>query len=105
MNVLQVLRLARKALDTARTYKVVNPPESVTVREMALWLEERIRPLNRMPDARRLLESQPDSDHRSALFLAMLEMAKQGRIGLDQKECFGRISLTCLSQCETISTL
>ena len=98
VNVLQVLRLARKALDAARTYRVVNPPESVTVREMVLWLEDRIRPLQGIPDARPLLESQPDTDHRSALFLAILELAKLSWIALDQEECFGPISLTRLSQ-------
>jgi segregation and condensation protein A len=93
VNVLHVLRLARKALDVARTYKAVNPGESVTISEMVLWLEARILPLKAMPDARPLLEGWPDSDHRSTLFLAMLELAKQARIDLDQKECFGPISL------------
>jgi segregation and condensation protein A len=101
VNVLQVLRLARKALEAARTYKAVTPPESVTVREMVLWLEERIRPNNSMPDARSLLENQPDTDHRSALFLAMLELAKQARIGLGQQECFGPILLTRLGPLKT----
>jgi segregation and condensation protein A len=98
VNVLQVLRLARKALDAARTYRVVNPPESVTVGEMVLWPVDRIRPLEGIPDARPLLESQPDTDHRSALFLAILELTKQAWIGLDQEDCFGSISLTRLSQ-------
>jgi segregation and condensation protein A len=102
VNVLQVLRLARKALDAARTYRVVNPPESVTVREMILWLEERIRPVESIPDARRLLENQPDPDHRLALFLAMLELAKQAQIDLDQQECFGPFSLTRLRQLDTV---
>ena len=98
VNVLQVLRLARKALDAARTYKVVDPPESVTVREMVLWLEDRIRALEDIPDARPLLEGQPDTDHRSALFLAILELTKQASITLHQEECFGPISLTRLRQ-------
>ena len=102
VNVLQVLRLARKALEAARTYRVVSPPGSVTVREMILWLEERIRLLEGMPDARPLLESQPDADHRSALFLGMLELARQTRIGLDQQECFGPILLTRLPRLDTI---
>lgn len=96
VNVLEVLRLAKKALETARTYKVVNTRDSVTVRDMVLWLEEHLRDVLALPDARVLLGTQPTLDHRSALFLAMLEMTKQSRVGLQQAECFGPIALTRL---------
>ncbi len=94
VNVLEVLRLAKRALETARTYKVVNPRESVTVRDMVLWLESHMADTRGPFDALALLETQPSPDHRSALFLAMLEMSKQARIEIEQPECFGPLRLT-----------
>lgn len=96
MNLLEVLRLARRALDTARTYKVVNPRDSVTVRDMVFWLEDRLRGGRRQVDALSLLDEQPSRDHRACLFLAMLELTRQSRIRLDQSECFGDVQLTRL---------
>jgi segregation and condensation protein A len=94
LNLLQVLRLAQQALAAARTYDLVTPSESVTVAEMMSRLDERLAAhpagLNAVP----LLEEQTDAAHRSALFLALLEMSNVGRIQLDQQECFGPVWVT-----------
>jgi segregation and condensation protein A len=99
LNLLQVLRLAQQALAAARAYNLVTPPESVSVAEMMAWLEQRLDVHPTGLEAGPLLEDQPDASHRSALFLAMLEMANSRRIDLDQQECFGRIWMSM--RCDT----
>jgi segregation and condensation protein A len=96
LNLLQVLRLAQEALATARAYDLVTLPESVSVAEMMTWLEDRLGLHPNGLEAGPLLEGQPDASHRSALFLAMLEMANSTRIDLRQEECFGRIWMSKL---------
>ena len=93
LNLLQVLRLAQQALAKARAYELVRPVESVTVEEMMGWLEQRLAQASHSLDAAVLLAEQPDVSHRSALFLAMLEMANVSRIHLEQQECFGPIAI------------
>jgi segregation and condensation protein A len=92
-NLLEVLRLAKQALETAQAYDAVFPSESVTVEEMARWLAERIAegPGERSADV--FLRQQPTLERQSALFLAMLDLAKDGRIHLEQTQCFGPITL------------
>lgn len=89
-NLLQILRLAKQALDAARTYEIVSPAESVTIEEMMRWLEERVAA--GPTDANQLLK-QHTGERRSALFLALLEMAKTGCIHVEQKDCFGPIAI------------
>jgi segregation and condensation protein A len=84
----QILRLAKQALDAARTFEIVSPTESVTMEEMIRWLEERIA--EGSTDANQLLK-QHQGERRAALFLALLEMAKIGRIQVEQRNCFGPI--------------
>jgi len=91
MNLLEVLRLAKQALETARAYELIFPAESVTVAEMERWLEERIG--TEVIDGNALLLEQGTTDRRAALFLAMLEMAKAGRVTLEQAECFGPLAI------------
>lgn len=91
LNLLEVLRLAKQALAVARTYELVTPADTVTVEEMARWLERRMATTDGATDARLLLAQQPDASHRTALFLAMLELAGRSRVRLDQEECFGPI--------------
>lgn len=93
LNLLQILRLAQQALETARNYELVTPNDPVSVEEMALWLGDR---LEREPDleANRLLAEQADPAHRNALFLAILEMARSCAIRLDQSVAFGPIAIT-----------
>ena len=41
-NLLQILRLAQQALDTARTYSLVTPADPVSVEEMTRWMSSRL---------------------------------------------------------------
>lgn len=91
LNLLQILRLAQQALAAARAYELVTPAGTVTVAELMRWLDERVAAHPSGLEAEPLLAEQPDGPHRMALFLAMLEMAKSARIGLEQEECFGPI--------------
>ena len=93
LNLLQILRLTQKALAAARTYELVTPPDAVTVEDMTRWLEERLAAIPDPHEAGALLAEQPDASHKTALFLAMLEMAKAARIRLEQDQCFGPISI------------
>ena len=88
LNLLQVLRLAKEALETARTFEIVSSPESVTVEEMIRWLMDHIS--SGRTEANGLLR-ELTGQRRAALFLALLEIAKAGRIRLEQGECFGPI--------------
>lgn len=88
LNLLQVLRIAKQALEAARTYEIITPADPVSIDEMIGWLAGR---LQGRVDAQALLKEQPDSQRRSTLFLAMLEMARCSRIQLDQRQCFGPI--------------
>ncbi len=90
LNLLQILRLAKQALDAARAYEIVAPRQSVSVEEMIRWLEERIA--DGRTDANQLLK-QHTGERRAVLFLGMLEMAKNGGIGLEQQDCFGPIRI------------
>jgi segregation and condensation protein A len=98
LNLLQILRIAQQALATARNYDLVTPPDPVSVAEMGLWLEDRLAHTSRPLEGAALLEEQSDGPHRAALFLAMLEMAKSGRIRLEQTVCFGAITITDTAQ-------
>ena len=94
MNLLQILRLAQQALATARTYNLVVPADSVSVAEVTLSLEGRLAQTQDQLEGTSLLAEQPDGPCRTALFLAMLEMAASGRIRLAQTFCFGPIAIT-----------
>jgi segregation and condensation protein A len=91
LNLLQVLRLAQQALNAARTFEIVTPAESVTVDEMMRWLEEHLASAAGRTEVEPLLTGQPTAGHRAALFLAMLEMAKEARIRLEQHQSFGPV--------------
>ena len=93
LNLLQVLRLTQKALAAARTYELVTPADTVTVEHMARWLEQRLAAVPNPAEAGVLLAEQADMPHRTALFLAMLEMAKGAHVRLEQDYCFGPISI------------
>jgi segregation and condensation protein A len=89
LNLLEVLRLAQQALDAARLFEIVTPADSVTVEQMRRWLEERLATAPGRTEAGPLLTEQPTAGRRAALFLAMLEMAKDARIQIEQQQCFG----------------
>ena len=93
LNLLQVLQLARQALEAARTYDLVTPADPVSVEDMMRWLGDRMARSTDTLEGTALLAEQPDAAHRNALFLAMLEMARSSAIFLDQSACFGPISI------------
>lgn len=98
MNLLEVLRLARKALATARTHQAIDTgPEAVTIEQMIDWIEERIaNPASREdPDACAWLEQMDSSRRRVMLFLALLELTRSGRILLTQTCEYGQIRVSC----------
>jgi segregation and condensation protein A len=97
MNLVEVLLLARRALDTARTYQIVAPAESVTVAEMMRWLEGRLSSEPESVIAAPLFAEVTRRDRKAALFLAMLEMSKGAQIRLDQAFPFGPILMSRLT--------
>jgi segregation and condensation protein A len=95
INLLEVLRLAKQALETARAYELIFPTESVTVEEMEHWLDQRIDTDFEEGTVDQFLAEQPTTERKAVLFLALLEKAKSGRMQLEQIECFGPIKI-CL---------
>ena len=96
INLLELLRLARKAVETARSHEMLqlDAPQA-TVEEMIAWLEERLAaaPAERV-SADGLFAQQAGVSRWAALFLALLELCKAGRIGLDQDGLFTPIFIT-----------
>lgn len=94
MNLIEVLLLARRALETAKAYQIVTPTETVTVSEMMRWLETRLSSENRdTVIAGPLFAEVTRRDRKAALFLAMLEMTKSEKIRLEQAFPFGPIEM------------
>lgn len=93
MNLVEVLLLARQALDTAKTYHIVAPTESVSVYEMMRWLETRLSSEQEPVNAGPLFAEVHRRDRKAALFLAMLELSKGAQIRLEQTFPFGPISM------------
>jgi segregation and condensation protein A len=98
MNLLQVLRMAQQALAAAHTYQLVTPNEPVSVEEMSCWLKRRLTLTSSPMEASALLHEQPDPAHRTALFLALLDMAKTSQIHLEQEQCFGPLWIERISR-------
>jgi segregation and condensation protein A len=66
--------------------------EETSVAEMIAYLETRLAAVTGAAlDGFSLLEQQPSIAHRSCLFLAMLEMARDGQLKIEQSETFGPI--------------
>ena len=68
-------------------------PDEVTVAEMIECVRNLFAADACELDGMALLESQPTSTRRAALFLGILEMARDGEISLEQTEGFGPLSL------------
>lgn len=97
MSLFQVLELTRKALATARAHQTLQlSREPVTVLEMIHWLEPQL-PQTGYLLAEALLAEQETAERRSALFLAMLEMAKAGSLKIRQDGPFQPIHLRSAS--------
>jgi segregation and condensation protein A len=97
MNLLELLRLARQAVETARAHDLLQLDiPQITVAEMMAWLSERLAalsPAERL-SAEPLFANQPGPGRGVALFLAMLELARAGSVSLEQQGLFTPIFLT-----------
>lgn len=101
MNLLQVLRVAQRALDAARRHKQLEvPSEPVTVSGMEQWMTEYLTKVDRTrPIAADLLFAEQQTlEQRTVLLLAILEMAKSQRLWLEQPELFEPILLHIRNQ-------
>jgi segregation and condensation protein A len=105
LNLLEVLRLAQQALNTARVYEIVTPADSVTVQQMTAWLEHRMTLSPGRLDAGPLFAEQPTAQRKAALFLAILELGKTARLRIEQHACFGPLYMDTVSPRRSIGTL
>jgi chromatin segregation and condensation protein Rec8/ScpA/Scc1 (kleisin family) len=97
MNLIELLRLARQAVATARAHDLLALDTlQVTVEEMMAWVTERLAALSpeERISAEPLFAEQTGSARWVALFLALLELAKAGLVHLDQQGLFTPIFLT-----------
>ena len=96
MNLLDLVRLAKDALEAARTHQILQfQPEEVSIDEMISWLQPRLARLG--PGASLpfdpLFAEQPDCPHKIGLFLAVLELSKRGALRMEQNDAFEPIHL------------
>jgi segregation and condensation protein A len=91
MNLLEVLRVTKQALATAKAHRLLSRNnDAVTVEEMIRWLARR---MNQLRGRESLTFTDLFADHstaerRATLFLALLEMARRQDIRLLQEEEF-----------------
>jgi len=97
MNLLELVRLAQKALDTARTHELLQiQKDEVSIEEMISWLQPHLAQLgcgDSLPFDP-LFHEQPDRPRQIGLFLAVLELSKAGTVRLEQTDAFAPIHLT-----------
>jgi len=96
LSLLEVLRLAKKALEVAQTRRAFDVErKTVTVGEMLQWLEPWLRRVkgDRHLLAEELFRQQNTLDRKIALFLAMLELSRAGGMVINQELPFAAISL------------
>lgn len=101
LNLLEVLCLAKKALEVAQARRIFDVErKTVTVAEMLQWLEPWLRRVKggRNLLAEELFRQQKTLDRKIALFLAMLEMSRSGRVRIDQELPFAAILLHPMSE-------
>ncbi len=94
LNLLEVLQLAKQALETARAHRTLRLEEDrVTVEQMVAWLSRKLAeyPFASPLPSEFLFREQADLPRRIALFLAMLEMSRRGDFNLEQAAEFGPI--------------
>ena len=96
MNLAEILRLAHRALEVARSHQWLHlSADPVTVEQMIRWLESRITALRQGEGlvADPLFAEQQTAERKTTLFLAILEMSKSARLRVEQKGIFQPISL------------
>jgi segregation and condensation protein A len=89
MNLHEVLLVAKTALATAKAHRLLNlKREPVTVEGMIRWLSQKVNQLEpgRFLTSTELFTGQASADRRTALFLAILELARAEEIHLQQEE-------------------
>jgi segregation and condensation protein A len=96
INLLELVRLAKDALETARTHELLQfQSDEVSIDEMISWLHPRLASLD--PETSLpfdpLFDEQPDYPHRIVLFLAVLEMSRNGKLRLQQRDAFAPVHL------------
>lgn len=97
LNLVEVLQLARKALETARAHQTLRLEEDrVTVEEMSNWLARKLAeyPFASSLPSDILFREQSGLPRSIALFLAMLEMSRRGDYGLEQASEFSPIYIS-----------
>lgn len=96
LNLLDVLRLAKRALDTARVHQNIDTaPDPVTTSDMIAWIEARIDRLSptQTADALPWFDEQDSQRRKVVLLLAILELVRRGPISVSQPHEFGEIQL------------
>jgi segregation and condensation protein A len=94
LNLLEVLQLTQRAVvSVANQQELELPADAVPVEEMLTLLEQQVIriPAGGQLDFSQLWTSVPSNQHRSALFLALLEGARAGHLDLEQTEPFAPI--------------
>ena len=88
----EVVRMAKRALESAQARGVFQKTlqgDAVTVDSLIAWLAGECPWAEAPVEAEVLFAGQPTMERKSILLLAMLELARQGRIWLEQGESFG----------------
>ena len=97
LNLIEVLQLAKRALDTARAHQTLRlEEERVTVAEMVVWLTRKLAEqsfADPLP-SESFFREQSELPRGIALFLAMLEMSRRGDFSLEQVGEFGPIYIS-----------
>ncbi|HZR63567.1 MAG TPA: segregation/condensation protein A [Terriglobales bacterium] len=96
LNLLELARLAKKALETARNHQMLQfGKREVSIQDMIEWLQPRLSALDSGDSLPfdPLFNAQPDNLRRVALFLAVLELSKAGKFRLEQRDAFEPILL------------
>ena len=96
MHLVEVLRVAKTALATAKAYRLLNlKRQPMTMDRMVRWLGQRIDQLEpgQFLSSSELFTTQPTAEGRTLLFLAILEMACTGNVRLLQREFCGPFQL------------
>jgi len=94
ISLLEVLQLAQKAVTSITASQTIAlPSDPVAVEDMIHLLERVLEgaPRGAWLEFSQICAEQPSDQHRSAVFLALLELARRRPLDLDQPECFAPI--------------